>query len=338
MTRARRWHTSGFDMPVDPRFETLAASAILIVGAPRSGTSWLGKIFDSHPDVLYRFEPDWFDPDEVVADCGRVRANMARWIGNRDPRAAGKRPFFAKSWQTGPARWLRACVIYAETAASRAGLPVWPAPDLGSVTRARAVVKSIRLRDGLGAFAAACPKARALLIVRHPCGQVSSLIRGTRGGRFDLAEPGTDMPFDEARTLAFAARHEVDDATFQRLPDAAKYAWSWREFCETAFASIAGRSNARVVVYEDLCAHPMEEARAILEFSNLNWNPRTKTFLTRSTQHDGRAGYYAVVQNSVAAAQRWRSEMAPEDQEAVRSVVRDSPLARYWDDLGDRPT
>jgi hypothetical protein len=30
----------------------------MILGAPRSGTTWLGKIFDSHPRVLYRHEPD----------------------------------------------------------------------------------------------------------------------------------------------------------------------------------------------------------------------------------------------------------------------------------------
>ena len=31
---------------------------ILIQGRPRSGTTWLGKIFDSHPNVVYRHEPD----------------------------------------------------------------------------------------------------------------------------------------------------------------------------------------------------------------------------------------------------------------------------------------
>lgn len=320
-------------MKVDPLFDKLAASAILIAGAPRSGTSWLGKIFDSHPDVLYRFEPDWFDPDSVLINNDLIRWNMGRWIANRDPRAAGKRPFFPKSWQTTPARMLRALVIYAEAAASRSGLAYWPAPDFGAIDRARAVVKTVKLRDGLGAFAEACPEGRAVLILRHPCGQVASLARGNRDGKFVLAEPGTDMPFDEYRTVVFASRHGLDEPAFQRLPNAAKYAWSWRAFSETAFASIEGQSNARVVVYEELCGNPIEQSRALLTFAGLSWHEQTETFLTRSTQHDGPAGYYAVERNSIEAAERWRKEMAPEDQETVRAVVRESPLARYWSDL-----
>jgi hypothetical protein len=316
------------EMSAGSNVESLAAAAILIVGAPRSGTTWLAKIFDSHPDVIYRHEPD-----EVVPAGDLITASMALWVRQHDPRTAGKRPFFPKSWQPMPARLLRTGLACAGAVASRVGLPGWPIPDLGDVVRARVVIKSVRLCAGIGAFARAYPEGRGLLIVRHPCGQVASVMRGTSDGRFDLAEAGTDMPFDEASAIGFAGRHGVSDPEFQRLPDAAKYAWSWRAFNETAHASIAGQDNALVVVYEDLCANPTSEARAILAFTGLPWHRQTEAFLARSTSYDGPAGYYAVVRNSIAAAERWRTSMAQRDQDAVRAVVRDSPLIRYWPDL-----
>jgi Sulfotransferase family len=305
--------------------DTLAATAILIVGAPRSGTTWLAKILDSHPDVLYRHEPD-----EAVRGGGSIEASIALWARQRDPRTAGKRPFFPKSWQSAPARLLRTGLTYAGAAASRIGCAAWPIPDLGAIGRSRLVIKSVRLSAGIGDFARACPDGRALLILRHPCGQVASVMRGTKDGRFDLAEAGTDMPFDEAAAIAFAARHGMDEPAFQSLPDAAKYAWSWREFNETAVGSIVGQPNARVVVYEDLCARSLEETRAILAFAGLPWSQQTEIFLRRSTSYDGPAGYYAVVRNSISAAERWRTSMSPAEQNAVRAVVADSPLVRYW--------
>jgi Sulfotransferase family len=316
------------DMSAGPNVDPIAANAILIVGAPRSGTTWLAKIFDSHPEVIYRHEPD-----EVVPACGPIQASMEMWVRQHDARTAGKRPFFKKSWQAAPARLLRSSLACAGAAANRIGLPAWPIPDLGDISRARVVIKSVRLSTGIGDFARAYPEGRTVLILRHPCGQVASVMRGTRDRRFALAEPGTDMPFDEAGAVAFAARHGVGEEAFQRLPNAAKYAWSWRAFNETSWASFSGQNNVRVVVYEDLCARPAAEARAFLEFAKLTWHSQTETFLARSTNYDGPAGYYAVVRNSIAAAERWRTSMAREDQDAVRAVVRDSPLGGYWPDL-----
>jgi hypothetical protein len=195
------------------------------------------------------------------------------------------------------------------------------------------VIKSVRLSNGIGAFTRAYPSGRAVLILRHPCGQVASVMRGARDGRFALAVSGTDMPFDEAEAVRFAACHGVDEAAFQRLPDAAKYAWSWRAFNETACAAVSGQSNALVVVYEALCARPAAEAHAILAFACLTWHAQTEAFLARSSGYDGAAGYYAVVRNSIAAAQRWQTAMAAEDQAAVRAVVQGSPLIGYWPDL-----
>jgi hypothetical protein len=307
---------------------SLASTAILIVGAPRSGTTWLAKILDSHPGVLYRHEPD-----EALPAGRSIHADIENWVCQRDPRTAGKRPFFAKSWQPAPARLARTGLVFAAAAATQLGLPAWPIPDLGHVARARIVIKSVRLRAGIGDFARGFPQGRALLILRHPCGQIASVMRGTRDGRFDLAEAGTDMPFDEAAAIEFAARHGVDGPAFQNQSDAAKYAWSWREFNEAALNSIVGQSNARVLVYEDLCANPTNEAREILAFVGLPWDRQTETFLRRSTNHAGAAGYYAVARDSIAAAQQWRTAMTPEDQAAIRAVLRCSPLLRFWPDL-----
>jgi hypothetical protein len=172
-----------------------------------------------------------------------------------------------------------------------------------------------------------------VFILRHPCGQVASVMRGNRQQRFDLNTEGTDMPFDEAAALTFAAAHGVDDPTFQALSNAAKYAWSWRAFNEPAYAALAVQPNVHVVLYEALCAEPEAVSRRILRFTNLGWNPQTQEFVARSTMHQGSAGYYSVVRDAAAAAESWRQKMSRRDQEAVRSVVAGSPLSRFWPDL-----
>src|SRR5258707_1137372 len=87
-----------------------ADGVIFVVGAPRSGTTWLAKILDSHPDVIYRHEPDEWIPAPNDLDETNIHALVGRWVADRSLRASTKRPFFPKSWQTTPARLLRAAV------------------------------------------------------------------------------------------------------------------------------------------------------------------------------------------------------------------------------------
>ena len=72
------------------RWLRLSQSAILILGSPRSGTTWLAKIFDSHPDILYRHEPDELTlPEPGLDPAEQVR----RWLRQRGLRAAAKRKY-----------------------------------------------------------------------------------------------------------------------------------------------------------------------------------------------------------------------------------------------------
>ncbi|HBK08843.1 MAG TPA: hypothetical protein DDZ81_23805 [Acetobacteraceae bacterium] len=314
------------------------SSVILIVGAPRSGTTWLAKIVDSHPDVLYRHEPDETLPSPEPLTAEALQPLLHRWIADRGARTVSKRPFFPKSFQSGWARGLRALFAASVSAASRmpapfAALGHASIPDLLSRPAPRVAIKSVRWAMGAALLARTMPSSRIVFILRHPCGQVASVMRGNRQRRFDLKTEGTDMPFDEAAAVAFAAAHGVDDPTFQALPDAAKYAWSWRAFNEPAYAALAVQPNVHVVLYEALCTEPEEMSRRILKFADLDWNAQTLDFVSRSTLHQGPAGYYAIFRDAVAAAENWRKTMSPNDQAAVRSVAAGSPLARFWPDL-----
>ncbi|HEY4040381.1 MAG TPA: hypothetical protein VGM32_00890 [Rhodopila sp.] len=100
------------------------------------------------------------------------------------------------------------------------------------------------------------PASRTIFILRHPCGQVASMMRGNRQRQFDLKTKNTNMPIDQTATLAFTATHGVDEPAFQALPDAAKSAWSWRTFNEPAYQALAAQPNLHVVLYEALCARP----------------------------------------------------------------------------------
>lgn len=309
-----------------------------MLGAPRSGTTWLAKIIDSHPDVLYRHEPDETSPSPSPLTSATLPLLLGRWAADRSPRTAGKQPFFPKSWQPGWAPNLRTLFAMALSAAARLpvpfrGLADLRIPDLSAHPAPRMAIKSIAWADGAAVLSRTLPNSRTILVLRHPCGQVASVMRGNRQFRFDLKAAGTDMPFDEAAAIRFAASFGTNETEFQALRDAAKYAWSWRAFNEPAYTDLAAQPNVYVVLYEALCGEPRTLARRILTFAGLDWNRQTADFIARSTAHQGEAGYYAIFRDAAAAAENWRKTMPPADQAAVRSVVSMSPLARFWPDL-----
>jgi hypothetical protein len=81
-----------------------------LFGCPRSGTSWLGQIFNSAPDVAYRYQPlfahefkDWF---------GRHGVSAASIADFHQALAGARSPFVLQALQ--PAKTVAACMVWKE--------------------------------------------------------------------------------------------------------------------------------------------------------------------------------------------------------------------------------
>lgn len=316
------------------------ARVLLLLGAPRSGTSWLAKIFDSHPDVLYRHEPDtvlrtwdlpWMCPrDQVDAYVGVARTYLRRLIETATLKTAGSQPMFPKRFESLQVRLLRTAIIHALQVAdlTRVGrsyvrqVSIPDFVDLDQHPDLHVVIKSVSSRGRARLYAEALPDARIIFILRDPWGQVASMQRGSALGKFE-----DKVPVAELLETEQAARYGLTEARFTALPPVEQFAWNWAILNEKAIQDLGGLDRVKLLKYHDLCEHPLEQARGLLAFAGLGWDPQTEAFLNRSTSYAGPDRYYAVFRDTAAALYRWRQDLSQDDQRRINDVVQATSLA-----------
>ena len=314
-------------------------SVILVLGAPRSGTTWLAKIFDSHPDVIYRHEPDTVlrsDRIPVICTATRqaqladVREYLSRLLDLRDVKSAGSLPVFPKRYRSAPMDSLHTLLIYGSKFAGRIAwrnvlsIPDFLRDERSTVTRY--VLKSVSSRGRIKPFSEALPNSRIVFLVRHPCGQVASTVNGIASGKFERTIPLAEVVLtDEARQLGMTA------TDFERLDIFAQCAWHWAILNQKALNDLPQDGRAKVMRYEDLCTAPEREAKELFKFSGLGWNEQSERFVRRSTTADDTGGFYRIARNSLTAAQRWRTSLDGGVQRRILDIAGRVPVGRMFD-------
>ena len=321
---------------------------ILVFGLPRSGTTWIGKLFDSHPETLYRHEPDSvkrlsFPLYPEVDAAPRYREELEQFVASlprmRLPEVVGKQPLFAKNYQSRAAlAAYRASVIVAKAASRvKRNFPCPYRPTASGHRRARVVWKSIESSGRLGACMEALPGARAIHLMRHPCGYIASQLRGAATHRFSGPKADANAPWVLKLLLATPTgkAHGLTLDEAKRLTPEERLAWCWVLTEEKILADIAHNERVLTVRYEDVCAEPFTMTRKMFEFTGLDWQTQTGAFVRASTETTQRVtdtDYYSVFKPSQASAERWRQELAPEAIERVLRILRMSSLSHCYPD------
>jgi len=307
---------------------------IFVFGSARSGSTWLAKIFDSHPDLLYLHEPDitdrgldllphWFDAAPSKAAVERACKYLRRLKAIRNARTIGIRPFFAKSYRGIAAETAHLGFVYGAKVLEQSGLGrmanKFYIPDLVGKSRSpRLVIKSVSALGRAEALVSADKTMAPILLIRHPCGFVASMLRGAKQGVMTRAQG-----FGRMAMTRSAKRLGLNQSALDNNDDVAFLAWSWLVSNSEAQAAVQ-HANGLILDYDDVASDPTRHIRVVFERLQLGWPEQTQKFISLSQQSEG--DYYSVFRDSREAAQRWRSELDNATIGKIRAIVERDPL------------
>lgn len=262
---------------------------VVIAGVARSGTSWLGEIIDSSPDVAYRFQPIFSYAFKDAVNIESTREDYERFFRgiyeSRDDfllqtekREAGLFPSFTKN--DGPS-----CLAL-KTCRYQYLLP-----------------KMLQYFDNL----------TVLGIVRHPCGAINSWLKNPKEFPQDC-DPRKEWRFGACKNNG----REEEFFGFYKWKEVAHLYLDLRDkFPKQVF----------IVKYEELVDEPARLSTAIFDFAGLEFTEQTERFLEACHASNQESPYAVFKDKSVK--ERWRSELAPEIAREIIEDVEGTALARF---------
>lgn len=236
-------------------------TVIAIVGMPRSGTSWLGQIFDSSPNVAYRLEPIFSyafknavdensTKDEYKGLFDGIYISHDDFLLQKDKREAGTYPTFLKR----------------------------ESPEF-------LAFKTTRFHHLLENMMRYFENLKMVSIVRHPCGAINSWLNTPR------EFPATADPMKEWRTgnCRKTAKEE-----FWGFDD-----WKKVTSMHMEFAKIYPE-QFKIIRYEDLVEDTLPRTMELFNFTGLDLEGQTISFIRECHNHHNSDSYAVFKKKDVS--------------------------------------
>jgi len=302
-----------------------APNPILVTGAHRTGTTWVGKMLAASPQVAYISEPlnVWHRP-------GVLRAPVARWYTciceeNEDEYL----PAFREMLSFRYGLWRELGSLRSRKDALRMGR------DFGIFLRGRISGQRPLIKDPFAVFSApwfaerlGC---RVVITVRHPAGFASSLKR--LGWAFDfhdlLDQPLLMRDWLEADRAAMEAMR-ADDVIGQA-------ALLWRMVYRIVARMMKLHPSFIVVRHEDLSLDPVGCYRDLYAALDLDFTPGVqKTIMSASSSENptelSKKKVHAVKLDSRANMDNWKKRLSPDEIKRIREMTGKTAQLFYSDE------
>lgn len=263
---------------------------VAIHGAPRSGTSWLGQLFNSSEHVAYRYQPlfsyafrDWVTE---TSTRDQIEGFIRALLETDDD------------------------FVLQRNAASLAGYTL----EFRKLAITHLVYKEVRHHEILENLLVRVPQAVGIGIVRHPCAVIHSWARAPR--EFD---PSWSLKAEWRAAELKNAQHAGNWYGFVR----------WKRLAEL-FCRLEKEWPGRflIVRYESLAARPFTEVRKLFAGCRLEFSDQVATFVERSQSMDD-GSPYGVMRDRSAGFESWRRGLDSEIAHEITADLLGTPLERF---------
>lgn len=262
---------------------------VVIAGAPRSGTSWLGQIIDSSPDVAYRFQPlfsyafkDAVNIDSTKEEYERffkgIYESSDNFLLQTDKRKAGLYPMLTKKRH-----------------------PEYLA------------FKTCRYQYLLSKMLQYFDNLKLVGIIRHPCAVISSWLKNPK--EFPQgANPRKEWRFG-------ACKNNGKEEEFFGF-------YKWKEVAQL-YLDFKDKYPEKVylVKYEELVEKPIELSKSIFDFIGSKFTVQTESFLN-SCHSVHKEGPYSVFKDR-SVKDLWRTELDPYIRDEIIQDIRNTRLEMF---------
>lgn len=264
---------------------------IAIHSVPRSGSSWIGQIFNSSPDVIFRFQPlfsyafkDYLSPlsslEEINIFFQKIAQSDDPFLLQQDKVDKGIYPVFDKN-----------------------------------ASSTHIVYKEVRYHHILENLLKTDPEINIIGIVRNPYAVINSFLNAPREFRKDLG-------WDELREWQYAKKKNLD------RPEEFYGYEKWKEVV-LLFKNLKEQYSNRfyLVKYDELLTDTLEKVESIFRFCNIDMNEQTISFLEASTKENKEDTYSVYKQKTVD--DNWKKGLNPIIIDAISEDLRNSGLEEY---------
>jgi len=267
---------------------------VSIHGVPRSGTSWLGQIFDKHSDVAYKFQPLF---------AHRFRGKLGPYSSVEEIKV-----FLSELYEVNDDDFISGNWPKQEDVDPLLNMEFYKRSQPGVM-----VMKEVRYHYLIEKFLDLLPDMKIIGIIRNPCAVIYSWLKNPK-------------EFIKEWDIMTEWRH-APSKNQGRLEEYFGYG-KWKELASSFLVFEHNYpENFLLLQYEQLVSKPIETINQAFSFAGLEMEKQVIKFVELSQSHHIDNAY--AVYKSPSVKDRWRSELDPRISEEINKDIKGTALERF---------